>query len=1379
MLPILRRRSARRTWRSAAILAGAAVVAGVLPAVAAAPASAATVSDPASYVNPFIGTGNGGAQVGAVDEYPGPDAPFGMIQWGPDTGPTGEPVGYYYDNTTMDGFSLTRLSGVGCDIFQDFRFLPTTEAVTTSPGTTAGWNGYTSGFSHSSESAKPGYYSVTTANGITTQLTTATRAALGQFTYPSGSPATMLINAATSTGNQGSTLQITSPDTITGSATGGGFCDHTTKRYTVYFTVTFDQPFASYGTWQGGTATPGSTSVSGSSDGGWVTFDTAASRTVNARVAISYVSVAGAQSNLATIGSEDFATVQAQTYQQWNDMLGKIDVSGGTADEETTFYTALYHVFLDPSIYSDADGQYMGFDFKVHTMPKGHVFYTNFSSWDIYRDEIPLLSLLVPGRVSDMIQSMVLGAQQGGWLPAWATANVYTGMMGGDSADPIIAEAYAFGARNFDLQGALQYMLKGADDTTSPLGQGVYAPRDDYIQQPAWGDYLAQGYVPSGASTAQFGTSLTQEFALDDFSIGRFAAAIGDHADAATFQRRSQSWQNVLDPGTGYVAPRGPEATGLTGDPATQTLGFEEGDASQYTWMEPQNLAGLFTALGGDSAAASRLDTFFTQLNAGSTSPYDWAGNEITLDAPWEYDYAGQPWETQNVVRSILTQLYGPTPGGEPGNDDLGAMSSWYVWGALGLYPETPGTSTLVLGSPLFPQATIHLGDGRTLTINAPQAAADAPYVQDLTVNGQSWDKNYLSAAQYAHGGTLDYTLGTTPDIRRGTAAADAPPSYTQGEAPAIGFTSPYDGVTATRGTTTAVQVSAQSEAGHPQTVHWSAAAQSGVMLTPSSGTLTLRPGQQASEPAAVTVTGSGVQPGQYSIPITYTDQAGHQISTASLYVQVPPLLSVSTNATNLDLGAGGWNQAAYTITNNQVSAPVTVALSSQGPPGVTATLSQTSAQVPAGGSVEVTASFTDPSVAAGSGAFTLTAADAPDGVTLTSSTELHFTSDLALNAYGTPFPAATASSQSGFPASNAIDGNTSTYWVSGGSSPTPSSPATFEEDLGAPVTIGSVTMTPRPGYGPTGYTIQASADGQNWTTAGTVTDAASTGPTTTTVSPVTAQYIRLEMTGTYQGTGETVQVAEVAVAAPPPEIGVTTAQPNLNLAAGGWNQATYTITNNQAAAADVMFSGSAPAGVTATLSQTSAQIPAGGSVQVTADFAGSGSGTGSGTFTLSATNAADGFDGLSYTELYFTTDMALNTYGTPWPAMSATSSQAAYPPSLAADGNASTFWVSGNPAPTTSTPLFLEVNFGAPVSVASVSMLPRSGYGPRDYTIQTSADGQNWTTVATVTGAASSGATTTAVTPVTAQYVRLVMTDTYQGTGLTDQIAELTVTGS
>jgi hypothetical protein len=472
-------------------------------------------------------------------------------------------------------------------------------------------------------------------------------------------------------------------------------------------------------------------------------------------------------------------------------------------------------------------------------------------------------------------------------------------MMGGDAADPMIADAYAFGAQDFDLNTALQYMLKGANDTTSAWGQGVYSPRESYISQPEWGDYLRQGYVRSGTD-APFGTALTEEFSLADFAISQFAPAAGDPSIQSTYLARGQNWQNVFDPGSGYVQPRGPGALPLTSDPSTQTEGMEEGDAAQYTWMVPQNFAGLFAALGGERAAASRLDQFFTQLNAGSTAPYDWQGNEVTLDSPWAYDYLGQPWKTQKTVRDIITQLYSPTPGGEPGNDDLGAMSSWYVWAALGIYPETPGTGTLALGSPLFPTAVIHLANGKDITINAPNAAAGAPYVQGLQINGQDWPKNYLSPGQYNHGVTLDYDLATTPSTSRGTGPEADPPSYTSGEAPAIGFTSPWGAAVVSPGQSQTVHVGAQSEVQQPQTLTWSATALPGIQLTPSTGTLTLNPGAQATQPATISAP-AGTPNGTYPVHITFTGNAGRQVSSTDVEVQVQPPVGTANVCTTLD----------------------------------------------------------------------------------------------------------------------------------------------------------------------------------------------------------------------------------------------------------------------------------------------------------------------------------------------------------------------------------------------------------------------------------------------------------------------------------------------
>jgi predicted alpha-1,2-mannosidase len=886
---------ARRTARHAGVALVVATLAATYLAaggVTPARALASPASDPASYVDPMIGTGLGGANVGTVNTFPGPDAPFGMIQWGPDTGPATNAVGYYYDNSTINGFSLTRLSGVGCNVFQDVEFLPTNKAVAASPGTA--WSSYTSGFSHDQESASAGYYGVTLNDGgIHAELTASTRAALGRFTYPTGAPATMLINASHGNGNDDASLRVVSPDTVVGSATGGHFCGHPGQLYRVYFAVTFDHAFSSYGTWQGGTATAGSASVSGKGVGGWLSFDTAGSAVVNAKVAISYVSTDGAQQNLASVRS-GFGAVQAQTRAAWNSRLGKIRVSGGTSGQLSTFYTALYHALLTPTVFSDTDGRYLGFDGTVHTAASGHAQYANFSGWDIYRSEVQLLALLFPHETSDMMQSLVNDAEQGGWLPKWPTANVYTAMMGGDSADPMIADAYAFGARDFDVRSALKYMVKDANDLTSPLGQGWYAPRlSYYIQPPAWGDYLNNGYVPTDATTT--GTSLTEEFALDDFAIAQLAGDIGDHRTRAAFMPRAQNWQNVFDPGSGYAQPRGPDVL-VMGDPATQQHAFEEGNAAQYTWMVPQNVAGLVAALGGRQAAVSRLDQFFTELNAGPSVPYEWAGNEITFSAPWLYDYLGQPWKTQQTVRAIVNQLYSPTPGGEPGNDDLGAMSSWYIWAALGMFPATPGTGTLALGSPLFPHAAVQLGNGRTITINAPAAAAGAPYVQRLNVNGSPWPADFLPQHLLATGGRLDYTLSATPDTSRGTGPEAAPPSYRQGEPAGIGFTVPWNGFMAASAQTVAARVGVQNQTQQPGSVAWSATPPPGVTINPSSGTLKLGPGAQATEPVTVTVTGK-LAPGSYPLRITFTEARGHKpLSTADLYVEIPTDLAAHFN---------------------------------------------------------------------------------------------------------------------------------------------------------------------------------------------------------------------------------------------------------------------------------------------------------------------------------------------------------------------------------------------------------------------------------------------------------------------------------------------------
>jgi predicted alpha-1,2-mannosidase len=770
-----------------ALVAGTLV--GVLPGTPVASATGLTVSaSPASLVDPFVGTGSGNAVVGDIDTFPGASLPFGMLQWGPDTSPNRtDGGGYDYNDSQITGLSLTHLSGPGCPVAEDVPFLPVAGSL---PTTGTGLQGLTEPFSHSNESASPGSYQVALGNpAVNFQVSATARAGIGVLTYPAGSPANLLIKAGDSdVANLGSWVATAGTNLVVGSAISGGFCAQK-NTYTVYFAAEFSAPFTSQGTWNGATASPGATSAVGAQTGAWLGFGTpATATTVTVKVGISYVSAANALTNLATeIPGWSLTSVQSAATQAWNAQLQTVQVAGGTTAQQQAFYTALYHASLDPTLSSDDNGQYLGFDRQVHTLAAGQTQYSSISGWDVYRSEIPLITLMDPAVAGQVAASLVRDEQQGGWLPKWPVASGYTGVMNGDSADPILAEVAAFGGTGFDEQAALTAMIKGATQvpTTVQLGQGWYAERPDLAS------YLQLGYVPntdmSSGSLTNNGASETLEYAEDDFTIAALAKSLGDSTDAATFVARAQNWQNQLNPATGYLQPR--DATGAypSGNPLTAgdgtwgQSGYQEGDTAQYNWLVPQNYAALITALGGDAAVVSRLDTFFGQTNAGPLAPYFWAGNEVDLEAPYVFDYAGVPWQTQAVVRHLLDSQYALTPAGEPGNDDLGELSSWQVWGMLGLYPVTPGTGELSLASPLFPVEVLHLPGGHSLTLVAPAAADNAPYIQALAVNGQVTQSTWISIPQLlaaSGNATMAFALSSQPDPAWGAANSDAPPSY-------------------------------------------------------------------------------------------------------------------------------------------------------------------------------------------------------------------------------------------------------------------------------------------------------------------------------------------------------------------------------------------------------------------------------------------------------------------------------------------------------------------------------------------------------------------------------------------------------------------------
>lgn len=773
---------------------------------------------PAASVDAFTGTrasapdfGTGG---GAGNTFPGAVAPFGMLAWSPDTFPNLVNLGggYTYADHELAGFSLTHLSGAGCKAAGDISFLPTTASVRTSParaGSSDIESAYVPRFSHAQELALPGYYRVVlnprSARALTVELTTATRAGEARLTYPVGVTPSLLVNAGASAvaDTEASVGLDPGKRLITGSASAGRFC-YQPNRYRVYFAARFDSPWRAYGTWLhqrlarwsraardlspdasnylpipgGPPALPGDPSTTAQA-GAYVTF---ARRRVVVHVGLSYVSVAGALRNLrAETGGTSFDTLHARATAAWNAALGLIRVSGGRPRERRMFYTALYHALLAPSVFSDADGRYQGMDGRVHLAGSGHVQYTNFSGWDIYRSEFPLLALIVPRRAADMARSLLAGQRQSGWLPKWPVLGDQTDVMTGDPADPILAEAWALGARGFSARAALAAMLKGA---TRP---GPSSP-SAYVERAGLAEYQRLGYVPhergGDAATATFdhtrpwgSVSTTLEYAIDDFAIARMAAGVCDRVAYRRFLRRAHDWSRLFDPGTGLIAPRSAAGAFLPGTTPTSTADYAEGDASQYTWMVPHDVAGLVGRMGGRARALARLETFLSELNRGPAAPTAFLGNEPTLGTPWLFDWLGTPYRTQAVVRRALLSLYSPTPGGYPGNDDLGELSSWFVFGALGLYPAIPGTPLLALGSPLFPQAVLRLGR-HSLTIDASGASPAAPYVRSLRVDGRALNRAWISASTLASVARLRFRLGPRPDRRWGAAPLAAPPSF-------------------------------------------------------------------------------------------------------------------------------------------------------------------------------------------------------------------------------------------------------------------------------------------------------------------------------------------------------------------------------------------------------------------------------------------------------------------------------------------------------------------------------------------------------------------------------------------------------------------------
>lgn len=602
-------------------------------------------------------------------------------------------------------------------------------------------------------------------NGIRVELTANVRSGIARMSFPEGDKKhTILVDLSRNNADVTDADIVIRGNSISGSVQSGRFCG-ADNHYRIYFALEFSPAPESYGTFDESHIYPGVASKSGARTGGYLSFGSSAGR-VEIKAAISYVSAKNAELNLHTeLPGWNFDTARHDAWQAWNDDLKHIEISGGTTEQRKVFYTALYHTLVQPSIFNDVNGEYIGFDDKIHTVESGRLQYADFSGWDIYRTQVQLIAMLFPKVGSDIAQSMILDAEQGGGFPIWSVANDEAGGMVGDPGTLIVANLYAFGGKNFDTHSALIQMIRAATDTT--------AHSRLYMARPGMSDYLKLDYIPVSVANDPFylksAAATTLEETSADFAISAFANYLGDAATARKFLERSTNWRKLFDSSTRFIRPRKADGQFLPDFTPGSGVGFAEGSSAQYTWMIPYDLKGVVDAVGGPERAVRRLDDYFSQYCGGMHFNL---ANEPSFADPWVYNWTGHGWLAQKAVRKIVSDLFQPLPGGIPGNDDLGATSSWLVFADLGLYPMIPGVGGVTLNSPLFPSVRVHAGD-RTFRIEAPQAANNI-YIGKVVLDGKPVSNNWILWNRLSQSSTLTFTLVPEPDTKWG----GEPPSY-------------------------------------------------------------------------------------------------------------------------------------------------------------------------------------------------------------------------------------------------------------------------------------------------------------------------------------------------------------------------------------------------------------------------------------------------------------------------------------------------------------------------------------------------------------------------------------------------------------------------
>jgi predicted alpha-1,2-mannosidase len=742
-------------------------------------------------VDPFIGTDFFG------HTFPGATLPFGMVQLSPDNDTRGWTYssGYSYQDNTIMGFSHTHLSGTGYTACGDVLIMPTvSQNIKVVPGPRDDTSiGYRSVFSHEKEKASPGFYSVFLDDyDIQVELTTTKRVGFHRYTFPKSTKAPIIMDLGHTIGgtseNDISRITIVNDSLVSGVKSSRGV--------KVYFAAQYSKPFKYYGTFDAGYYTPESgaslfpykNEEIGEKIGAFLIYETKENEQILVKVGISFVSEEGALNNLKKeIDHWDFDKVKVDAENNWNKALSKTKVNDDSDEKKQIFYTAVYHSLLAQQTGQDVDGRYFGMDGAIHQFEEGD-FYPSFSCWDTYRTEHPLMTLIAPEHVNDMIKSIVAKTKNYGWLPAQHFRNEFGQGMVGDHLIPIIVDAYIKGYRDFDAEFIYQAMK------TKALGVPP-APYPPSAGRSGIEEYIRLGYAPYNVVTESVPNTL--ELAYNDWCIAQMAKAMGKENDYELFMSRAGNYNNVYDESTQFFRPRNSNGSWLpelenheqeivqVGDHSyykyfdpllvgrRPNRHYTESNAWQYLWSVQHDPVGLIKLLGGNDAFSNRLDHFFQRTPTITPPKYVGVvgtigqyvhGNQPSHHVAYLYNYARKPWKTQEMSRKVMDLLYRTGPGGICGNEDMGSLSSWYVLSAMGIYPVTPGSTQYAIGSPIFNELTLDLGNDQTFQIITNNNSTENIYIQSARLNGTSFNRSWIDHNEIMVGGILEFEMGPAPN---------------------------------------------------------------------------------------------------------------------------------------------------------------------------------------------------------------------------------------------------------------------------------------------------------------------------------------------------------------------------------------------------------------------------------------------------------------------------------------------------------------------------------------------------------------------------------------------------------------------------------------